>query len=96
MNRVFDVGEQAPSIAEKQQLVQQLCAQSPEFAGAVMNMLVESIDRSRRSLVDARGSIEQLQTSLEKLTAPPWRVARFLRLVSTLVWQLRSDKVRRR
>jgi proteasome-associated ATPase len=83
LNRVFDVGEQAPSLAEKQQIVQQLCLQSPEVASAVMNMLVENTDRGRRSLIDARDSIQQLQTALEKLTSPPWRVARFLRVAAT-------------
>jgi proteasome-associated ATPase len=83
LDRLLAVGEGAPSLEDKLRYAAQICQDSPELVPILVNVLVEHTDRGRRSLLEAQDSIGKLKAALDKLTATPWRVGRFVRLVST-------------
>lgn len=83
LEQLLAVGDGAPPLQEKLRHVEHLSRRSPEHLPILANMLLERAERAYQSLMEARFNIERLGQTLENLTRTPWRVARFVSLVST-------------
>lgn len=75
------MGEGAPSLEEKCQILQRARAQSPEMALHVDRMMVEEADRMRTGLEEARTNLQKLKKVLDRMTSPPWLAGIFLHAV---------------
>ena len=72
------VGEGAPSLAEKVELLRSLRRVSPESAQKMDGFLLEEIARVRAGLLEAQETQNEFRELFEKLTAPPFYPAIFL------------------
>ncbi len=83
IEQLTDVGDDAPSIAEKCQLVEMIRSASPQLGTQLDRFLLEESVRLRRGLLEARVHQEKLQGVVEQLTALPWFAGTFLCPVAT-------------
>jgi ATP-dependent 26S proteasome regulatory subunit len=81
MERLRAVGEGAPSMDEKCQVLQRLRAESPEMALRTDWMLVEEADRMRQGLQQARNNLHDMKQILDRMTSSPWHAGIYLRAV---------------
>ena len=77
VKRITAVGPNAPSAAERQQLLRGLQTQCPEMAEPVQHQLIQQVDTLNRALVESKVHLEALRESHERLTKPPWLEATF-------------------
>ena len=75
--RITAVGPNAPSAAERQQLLRGLQGQCPEMAESVQQQLIHQVDNLNRAVVESKVHLEALRESHERLTKPPWLEATF-------------------
>ncbi len=75
--RAVEMGPEAPPLAERQKLLQELCAEAPEATAAIVHHLAAHIDRTNDGLHEARRNVEALHEENQRLTQPPWPMAVF-------------------
>jgi proteasome-associated ATPase len=80
--QVTDVGEGAPSLEQKVELLRSLRFLSPESAQKADRFLLEEIARLRVGLLEAQETQNQFRELFEKLTSPPFFPAIFLARLS--------------
>jgi len=83
MELLTATGEEAPSLEEKCHLAQALRAESPRAARQLDRMLLGKIGQLGEGLHEAESNLHELKQMVDKLIAPPWTTAVFLRLVDT-------------
>lgn len=81
-NHLMAVGEDAPSLEEKVDLVQSIRGSSPDRGRRLDHFLLDQLTRCRLGLNEAQAAHEELRQILEQLNAPPWYPALFLRPVA--------------
>ncbi len=83
LNQLIAVGEEAPSLEQKVDLLQRIRGTSPDHGRRVDHFLLDQLTRCRLGLTEAQAALEELRQMLEQLNAPPWYPALFLRPVAT-------------
>ena len=77
------IGEGAPTVDEKCQIVEAIREHSPEFGPRLDRFWIEHIASLGTDLLEAQKNQEELKQVLQKLTADPWHSAIFLSPVTT-------------
>jgi proteasome-associated ATPase len=80
LNQLTAVGDEAPSIEEKVQIVHLIRGQSRDSGSQVDRFLIDEVTRMRVGLDEALSNHIKLQSMLDELTRPPWHPAIFLGL----------------
>jgi len=80
VERLFVVGEGAPSLEEKAGMVEEL---RRHFGPGFDRMFLERCERLVLGMREVESSQEKLRAVLEELTAPPWHLACFLGVQTT-------------
>ena len=77
-SRLEEIGEEAPSLDEKMELVGSLCGSHPGLREALDRYLLGRVDALRQGLEESTARTHELGRLLEKLTEPPWHPALYL------------------
>ncbi len=77
------IGEEAPTIDEKMQMLAEARGRSTEAAADVDHLLIEHIENLTSGLSEAKDTQKELRALIEKITSPPWHPAILLGLEST-------------
>ena len=77
------VGEGAPSLSQKAELLKSIRERSPQMAEMADQFILDQVGRLRSGLTEAGRNLRQLEQLVGELTATPWHPAIFLRPVDT-------------
>lgn len=83
LDELLSVGDGAPSLAAKIELAGTIRTSSPDLGPVLDAALLEHLERARQGLQAAEAMHAELRELLERLAAPPWHPALFLRAVET-------------
>ncbi len=83
LHHLTAVGDRAPSLDRKLELLQNIRAQEKGSGRQVDEFLLLEIEKMYTTLLELRQSQEELRALHEKLTAHPWHLGLFLRIVQT-------------
>jgi ATP-dependent Clp protease ATP-binding subunit ClpA len=83
LDQLMAVGEGAPSIDQKVDLAQTIRSSSPERGRRLDQALLDRLARYAVGLTQAQAAHAHLREMIERLDAPPWFPALFLRPVDT-------------
>jgi proteasome-associated ATPase len=79
LHELVSEGEGAPPVEQKLELVRAIRGHSPEAAAHLDRFLVEDLSRTHAGLAKAQEIQAKLREAVDKLTAPPWYPAIFVR-----------------
>jgi proteasome ATPase len=80
---LFAAGPGAPTLDQKVELAEVLRGQSPEISKRVFRAMFNRQDRLVKGLEEAKANLKKAEAVLEQMSAPPWYVAEFIRMVPT-------------
>jgi ATP-dependent 26S proteasome regulatory subunit len=83
LEQLLAVGDDAPGIDRKVELVQTLRARAPDGGRQLDHALFERLTRMSQGLRVAEAAQRELREILDRLDSPPWHPALFLRAVET-------------
>ncbi len=83
LDRIFATGDGAPELGERFEMVQAVRDGSKDLGRRLDHALLERLMRCQQGLVQAQALQAQLQEIVQRLDAPPWFPALFLRSVPT-------------
>ena len=83
VEQLFAVGDGAPTLEQKIEIARTMRAGAPDGGRELDHLLLEQIARMRDGLATAEEAQQELRALMERLAAPPWHPATFLRPVET-------------
>jgi proteasome-associated ATPase len=80
---LFATGPGAPTLDQKVEIAEVLRGQSPEMSKQIFRTMFSRLDQLSSGLEEARANFKRAAEVLEQISAPPWYVAEFIRMVAT-------------